>query len=77
MMMLVSQPQRVRIVFPKGLFVADDVGVADRRQDPDFVEGVFLFLFVEVAQLDPLQGVLVVVGQPLHLVDGAVRAFAW
>jgi hypothetical protein len=75
MMMLVRLPQGVGTVLPEGLLVADDIRVADGGDDPDFVEGVFLFLLVEVAELDALEGVLVVVGEPTDFVDGAVGPF--
>ena len=75
MIMLVSLPKRVGIVFPKGFFVANDVRVPQRGQNPNLVERVLLLLLVERHELNPLEGVLLVVTQSAHLVNRAVGTF--
>ena len=58
------------------MLVADNVWALDRRQDPNFVERVFLLLIGKVIHFDLLEGVDLLVRVPLHLVHARVRAFA-
>ncbi len=54
MIMLLISPERVRVILPKSLFVTDDVRMAQRSQDPNFVKRVLLLLFIEGNELDAL-----------------------
>lgn len=53
----------------EALLIANNVGVVDRSQDSDFVEGVLLLSFVEVIQFNLFYRVDLVVDETFGLVD--------
>lgn len=60
----------------EGLLVGYDVGVIDGGQYPDFVEGVFFFLFLEAPDLDFLKCVGLPIRNSGHFVDYAERSLS-
>jgi hypothetical protein len=64
-----NDAKAARGILKEGLFVADNVGVADARQYSDLVQRIFLLLAAQFVHLDFLHGVCLVVGLASHQVN--------
>ena len=69
-------PERVRVVLQEAVLVPNHVYIADRGEEPELVQRILLFLFIQVDELDLLQCIFVPIGEPPDLVDAAVCALA-
>jgi hypothetical protein len=70
-------PQAVCVRFNEGLLVRNDILVLDRGQDPHLIYSVFLLLLREVPKAHFLQGVDLVVRDPLDLVHLTISAITY
>lgn len=69
-------PEGLGFLLPESLLVENHVGVPERGENPNLIEGVFFLLLVQVQNFHSLQGVEFAIGEPLDFVDRAVGPFA-